>query len=242
MQIILLDTETTGLETDARLVQLGYKNLSTGEEVNEYFKPPVNISFESMAIHHITEEMVANKSIFIGSERQRILQKLLEESVLVAHNATFDINILSNEGVKTHKYIDTYVVAKHLIESEQYKLQYLRYFLHLDVKGIAHDAMGDVFVLESLFEYLKKIIKEKFALNSDEAIYEKMIELTNMSILLIVFTFGKYKGKTFDEVYEVDKRYMKWLQSSEISKEKHNQDKDLVYTLNKYLGVQDSLW
>lgn len=241
MQIILLDTETTGLEPEARLVQLGYKNLSTGEEVNEYFKPPVNISYESMAIHHITEEMVANKPMFQGSESQLKLKKLLEDNILVAHNAPFDIKILSNEGVKTYKYIDTIVVAKHLIEAEQYRLQYLRYFLHLEVKGIAHDAMGDVFVLESLFQYLKEIIKEKFSLISDEDIYKKMLELTNMCIMLVEFSFGKYKGKTFDEVYELDKRYMKWLQSSEASKEKHIQDKDLVYTLNKYLGVQDTL-
>lgn len=36
MQIIILDTETTGLDRDFRLVQLAYKNVATGEEVDEY--------------------------------------------------------------------------------------------------------------------------------------------------------------------------------------------------------------
>lgn len=70
MQIILLDTETTSIEPDARLVQLAYKNLATGETLNEYFKPPIPISYGSMAVHHITHEMVADKPAFIGSKQQ----------------------------------------------------------------------------------------------------------------------------------------------------------------------------
>ena len=38
-------------------------------------------------------------------------------------------------------------------------VKYLRYFLNLDVEGSAHDAFGDIVVLEAVFEYLKNTVK-----------------------------------------------------------------------------------
>jgi hypothetical protein len=49
-----------------RLCQLAYK-LETGEIVNKLFKPPLPIAIEPMSIHHITNEMVADKPAFKGS-------------------------------------------------------------------------------------------------------------------------------------------------------------------------------
>ena len=41
-------------------------------------------------------------------------------------------------------------------------MQYLRYFLDIEIEATAHDAMGDVLVLEKLFErLLAKIMKEE---------------------------------------------------------------------------------
>ena len=237
MQIIVLDTETTDLDKDARLIQLAYKNIMTGEVVDEYFKPPVPISYGAMATNHITEEMVADKPIFDGSDHQANLIKVLEDNILVAHNALFDINILKNEGVKTNKYIDTLRVSMHLLDCEQYKLQYLRYFLKLDVEGLAHNASGDIAVLEPLFEHLKNIVKDKFSLDSDNEIFQKMMELTQTPILLEVFTFGKYNGKTFEEVNRVDPGYLKWLYESESKKDQLSQNEELVYTLKKHLNI-----
>lgn len=235
MEIILLDTETTDLGDEARLVQLAYKNITTGAELNEYFKPPVSISYGAMAIHHITNEVVAGKPIFDGSEHQAILIKMFRSNILVAHNALFDIKILNNEGVRVDKYIDTLRVVKHLVDAEEYKIQYLRYFLKLSVKGQAHDAMGDVIVLEALFKYLKNVIKDKFFLNSDDEIFKKMLELTQTPVLLKTFAFGKHLGKTFKEISETDKGYLEWLYDSESKKELQYQNEDLVYTLKTYL-------
>ena len=56
----------------------------------------------------------------------------------------------------TGRYI--YVVQKS--HYEKYNLQYLRYLLELEVEAIAHDALGDVLVLEQLFERLFNKIKD----------------------------------------------------------------------------------
>jgi len=235
MQIIILDTETTDRDANNRLVQLAYKNLSTGEMVNEFFKPVVPITFGAMAVHHITNEMVQDKPLFAESKHKIILPELLKENILVAHNAPFDIQVLKNEGIEIGKNIDTLRIARHLLESEQYSLQFLRYSLGLNVSGSAHDALGDVLVLESLFEYLKKQIQEKFNLVTEEDIINKLLELNEMPVLLDVINFGKYKGKTFAEVATIDKPYLQWLYNSETQKTATDQNQELVYTLKHYL-------
>ncbi|MBI2436793.1 MAG: 3'-5' exonuclease [Candidatus Magasanikbacteria bacterium] len=235
MNILFLDTETTDIGPTARLIQLAYKNPATGETINEYFKPPVPISFGSMAVHHVTNEMVADKPVFEGSEQRSVINELLSTHMLVAHNAPFDMGILKNEGVETKNFIDTLRVARHLIENaEQHKLQYLRYFLGLKVEGSAHDALGDILVLEQLFAYLKNLIAKNSGFETDEEILERMILLTKTPILLKTFTFGKYKDMTFEEVARKDTGYLKWLLNSESQKKEFEQNEELVYTLRHY--------
>lgn len=229
MPLIHLDLETTDLDENARIVQLAYKNTDTNTTVNEYFKPPVPISFGAMATHHITSQMVADKPAFDGSPQKNDLITLLENNILVAHNALFDIGVLKTEGVTTSKYIDTLRVARHLIESESYQLQYLRYSLDLNVEAPAHDALGDIQVLEKLFDRLVGLVDD----DMDRAI-EKLLELTNTPVLLKTINFGKHKGKTFTEIAATDKGYLQWL-FNEKSKNPTDQDEDMIYTLRSCL-------
>jgi DNA polymerase III, epsilon subunit and related 3''-5'' exonucleases len=235
MNVIILDTETTDLQ-NARLIQLAYKNLATGEVVNELFKPPTAISFGAMATHHITEEMVGDKQSFGDSLHRDKLLEMLNDAVVVAHNAAFDLQVLKNEGVEASTNIDTLRVARHLIKSEQYSLQYLRYALGLNVSGAqAHDALGDILVLEALFNYLKSIAKNKFNLAGDGEMIAKMIELTKLPVMLATLNFGKYKGVAFEDIVIQDKRYLQWLYDSETQKRESEQNEDLVYTIEQYI-------
>ncbi len=237
MNLLFLDTETTDIE-NPRLVQLAYKNATTGDIINVYFRPPVPISYGSMATHHITQEMVADKPVFEGSpERERLLQ-LAQESIIVAHNAEFDIATLANEGVGVLRSIDTEQVARHIIESDRYGLQYLRYALDLNVQAQAHDALGDVLVLEALFKYLTGVIRDKYSLTLDEEVIQKMIELSEAPVLQSVFLFGKYKGKTFVEVMEQDKQYLEWLYASKTQNGIDSRDENLVHTLKFHLHLE----
>ncbi len=235
MNILFLDTETTDNTPDARLIQLAYKNPATGDEVNSYFKPPVDISVGAMSIHHVTNAMVAQKPAFEGSDDKSTLQTLLQDHTLIAHNASFDIGILKNEGVETKTFIDTLRIARHVIDSESYKLQYLRYLLDLNIEGMAHDAWGDILVLEGLYNHLVAVVKEKYSLSSDQEVYDKMIELTGLPVLMENVLFGKHRGKTFKEVATSDMGYLEWLYGSETSKPEHDQNEDLVYTLKQYI-------
>ncbi|MDX9971260.1 MAG: 3'-5' exonuclease [Candidatus Gracilibacteria bacterium] len=234
-KVLFLDTETTDNSEDARLVQLAYKNMATKEVVNEFFKPPVAISIDAMSVSHITNKMVSDKPDFLSSDSRKKLIGLLSDHVLVAHNAPFDIRVLKNEGVVVYSSIDTLRVARHLIESESYKLQYLRYLLDIEVNAVAHDAFSDVLVLERLYYHLEDLMKVKFDIQNRFEMLKKMIELSKTPVLIPSLNFGKYRGKTFNEIVRIDRPYLEWLLSSEYSKSEHEQNEDLLYTISENL-------
>lgn len=237
-KLLFLDCETTGLEKEDRLCQLAYllrkpdaKDFQNPEVA--YFRPPVPIGFHAMATHHITNEMVADKESFAESKTKEFLSGLTD-SILVAHNALFDLGMLEREGVKFPVFIDTLRVARHLIDSPNHTLQYLRYSLDLRVHGTAHDAQGDVNVLVGLFDYLLAIVLKENNISHQDAI-DKMVTLTNLPVLLKRFTFGKHEGRTFEEVSKIDRQYLLWLYNSEKAKMEVDQNEDMVHTLKFYL-------
>jgi len=91
---IYLDTETTESGTTDRLCQIAFKT-DTGTTSDELFNPNMPISVEAMSIHHITNEMVADKPLFKDSDAYKKLQILFasDDAILVAHNAKFDVSI-----------------------------------------------------------------------------------------------------------------------------------------------------
>jgi exodeoxyribonuclease X len=237
MHPIFLDVETTELGENARIVQLAYKNADTNEVVNELFKPPTTISFGAMAIHHVTNEMVADKPSFQDSPEKTYLTTALQENIFVAHNAPFDMGVLNAEGVTVPFYIDTLRVAQHLLDSEEYKLQYLRYSLDLKAEGAAHDALGDINVLEALYYHLANVVKRKNNIDQEDEVLAYMQDLSQKPVLQKIFMFGKHKGKTFEEIAHIDMGYLTWLYNSESSKPQNDQNESLVYTLKTHLNA-----
>lgn len=245
-KLIFFDTETTGNTEKDFLCQIAYKN---GEETfSGTYKPPIKIPPEASAVHHITNKMVADKIPFSESPEFKKIKKLFEDenSVVVAHNTIFDLNMINKEGINPKKFICTLRLARHLDPEgkiERYNLQYLRYFLDLDVEAVAHDALGDVLVLEKLYERLKrKLVKElalsetegKLTEKQEEELLEKMIEISSHPSLLKTIPFGKYNGKTIEEIVRIDKGYLEWLLKSKL--ESDQIDEDWIYTLKYHLG------
>jgi DNA polymerase III epsilon subunit-like protein len=237
-KIIFLDTETTGNEPKKDfLCQLAFK--SKDETFCELFKPPIPIPPEASAITHITNKHVADKPAFKESSNYGAIKLMLEsrENVLVAHNAKFDVAILNNEDIIPENIICTLRVARALDKNNvipQYRLQYLRYYLDIDIEAEAHDALGDVLVLEKLYErLLDKIIKED-RVNEEQAI-EKMIEISKKPSLMNMFNFGKYNGKTVQEVANIDRGYLEWMLGQKELNNAENEE-DWIYTLRYYLG------
>lgn len=232
MQLIFLDTETTGIEETDRLCQVCYR---VNDEVKVgYFKPPVPMSVKSMSITHITNKMLADKKPFTGSVFALELQNLLSSNILVAHNAPFDCEMLKREGVEIPQFICTLRVARFLDSGgviPEYNLQYLRYYLDLDVPGNAHDAEGDVNVLHAVFDRLLAKVQE--TTGNKEAAIQKMIEISSQPSLYKKFNFGKHKDKMICDIAQTDRGYLEWLLKQKL--ESGDNDEDWVYTLQYYL-------
>ena len=236
-KLIFFDTETTGNEQKDFLCQIAYK--SGSETFTGLYKPPTKIPPEASAVHHITNKMVADKPSFPDSGDQQKIKQLFEnkDSVVIAHNATFDLTMIEKEGIIPTNFICTLRVARYLDKEEKigkYNLQYLRYLLDIEVEAVAHDALGDVLVLEKLFERLKNKIMEEDGQASEDQAIAKMIEVSSRPSLLSSFRFGKYNGKKIEDVLHTDRGYLEWLLAQKTNSE--TGEEDWIYTLKHYLG------
>lgn len=235
-QIIFFDTETTGNTEKDFLCQIAYK--SNDETFTGLYKPPIKIPPEASAVHHISNKMIADKIPFPESPDYQKIKDLFENenTVMVAHNAQFDLMVIKKEEIIPKNFICTLRVARYLDPEgkiERYNLQYLRYLLEIEIEATAHDALGDVLVLEKLYERLLKKIIDSDEINENEAI-EKMIEISSHPSLLRSINFGKYNGKEVEEVARIDRGYLEWLLAQKESSEQI--DEDWIYTLRHHLG------
>lgn len=237
--LIFLDTETTGIGKDDRVCQVAYTY--QGEEYDFLFKPPVPITIDAMVVTNITNAMVKDHPPFIGSLMFRDLESLFAlENIVVAHNAPFDIEMLRREGLVVKRSIDTFKIAHHLDTDNaipKKSLQYLRYYYDLEVENApAHSALGDVKVLEKLFDYFFSKMMHTFS--DEEKVIEEMIAISSRPILYDTFNFGKYAGKKVSEVSLIDQGYIGWMLNQKIMMRESGgeNDENWIYTLDHYLA------
>lgn len=239
-KFILLDTETTGTEEKDRICQLAFVVLDKNEteSYDSLCKPPLPIGYFAMSVHNITNEDVEGKPPFKECESAIKLNELnSEENILVIQNAPFDLGMLKKEGFEWKgKLIDTLRCIKHLEpEHESHSLQYLRYALgfykeekelaqKFGIEIKAHDALGDVIVLNILMKYLVSKVDRDI---------NRLVELTQEPILYETMTFGKYKKKRFEEIAKTDRQYLEWAMKS------MDLDSDMRYTINHYLNKKE---
>lgn len=232
--LMFLDVEATGTEDEDRLLQVAFQtdDYLSG---NELFKPPLPIKLPAVAVHHVTEAMVADKPAFNHSIMCMQLRSMVSSHILVAHNAKYDAGMLAKEGIVFDQVICTYKLAKYVDDGtmEGHSLQYLRYYYGIEVEAVAHDAFGDIAVLQAVFAKLTgDLIKKDFPalmLVGDEVL-QRMLEITRQPSLLRTCHFKKYKGVPWSRVAEVDISYLQWFINQP------DLDEDLKYTLNYYLN------
>ena len=221
MKIIILDTETTGVLEEDRICQLSYLVVNQNGEIEEVHDdlctPPLPIKFDSMAIHHITPEMLEGKPVCVDTPAFHRLNELnTPENLMVIQNAVFDLDMLAKEGFTSNiQLIDTFRIMRAKIPLDTpHGLQHKRYQYGLykkeqaiiDSLGIevrAHDALGDVIVLKNLFDHLA----------NDYSVPE-MITLCAGPITLEYMVFGKNKGKRIEEVALNDRRSIEYMLST----------------------------
>ena len=166
----VLDLETTGFSfRTEKITEVGIMKIKNGEVIDSFstfVNPEKPIPYKVVEVTHITDDMVKD-----APKIQEVFPKILEfieGSVLVAHNADFDIGFLKhNASVLGYKfdytYIDTLRLAKDLFpDYKKYKLGIIAENLGIKVE-VAHRALDDVDTTVKVFNIMIDMLKEKGA-------------------------------------------------------------------------------
>ncbi len=164
----VLDLETTGISfRTEKITEVGIMKIKNGEVIDEFscfVNPEKPIPPKVVEVTNITDEMVKNAET-IDKVFPKILE-FIEDSVLVAHNADFDIGFLKYNAKELgysleNTYIDTLRLAKDLFpDYKKYKLGIIAENLGIKVE-VAHRALDDVDTTVKVFNVMIDMLKEK---------------------------------------------------------------------------------
>jgi len=97
--ILVLDTETTGLGDSAEIIEIGIINGSGETVMNTLVKPSISIPAAATAIHGITDDDLLNAPDFADVVDE--LQGLIQGNVLLIYNAEYDLRLLRQSARKS---------------------------------------------------------------------------------------------------------------------------------------------
>ena len=102
MREIVLDTETTGLDpyADHRLVEIGcielINHMPTGRQYHQYINPQRPMPKEAFDVHGLGDDFLKEQPVF-AEVADDFIEFIGDDSVLVIHNASFDMKFLNAE-------------------------------------------------------------------------------------------------------------------------------------------------
>jgi DNA polymerase-3 subunit epsilon len=168
MRQIVLDTETTGLETsqDHRIIEIGCVEMVnrklTGRHYHQYINPQRKVDEGAMEVHGITDQFLEDKPLFDAIAPEFF--EFVTDADLIIHNAPFDLGFINHETAKLPgniaaietgcKIIDTLALARQKHPGQKNNLDALckRYGVdnsQRDLHGALLDAeiLADVYLL-----------------------------------------------------------------------------------------------
>ncbi len=167
MRQIVLDTETTGLETSSghKIIEVAAVELQnrrlTGDTYHRLINPQREIDAESYKIHKISNAQLANKPLFVDIAESFI--EYIKDSEVIIHNAPFDIGFI-NEELKattfnnfetyTSNIVDSLAMAKQLRPGQRNNLDSLCRYYDFDIserEEYGHNALLDCRLTAQVF-------------------------------------------------------------------------------------------
>lgn len=171
----VLDLETTGFSaTTEKITEVGIMKVRDGEVIDQFscfVNPQKHIPQRVTEVTNITDDMVRDAETI-----EQVFPKILDfikDSVLVAHNAPFDMGFLK-QNAKTlgyefdYTYLDTLSLAKDLFpDYKKYKLGKIAENLGIKVE-VAHRALDDVDTTVKVFYVMLDMLKKRGAKTVDD--------------------------------------------------------------------------
>ena len=171
----VFDLETTGIShITEKITEIGIIKIKNGEVIDTFecfVNPEKPIPEEVVKVTHITDDMVKDAETI-----DKVMPKVLEfmgDSVLVAHNADFDIGYMRYNCEQlglpfNNTHIDTLRLAKAVFpEFSRYKLGFIADKLGIKV-DVAHRALDDVKTLVAVFKEIIERAKDRKAKTIDD--------------------------------------------------------------------------
>lgn len=208
---IFYDTETTGIKAERdRIIEIAAFDPVKQATFEHFVNPGIPIPPDATAIHHITDEMVADAPSFaeVGA---KFIDFCSGDTVLIAHNNdAFDIHFLKHEFGRHSltfpsdwKFFDTLKWARrYRSDLPRHTLQFLREIYGFPQNN-AHRALDDVIVLHQVFTAM-----------TDDLSMDDVYQLMNQSRApqpLHHMPFGKHQGLP---LHQVPKNYVLWLKDT----------------------------
>jgi DNA polymerase-3 subunit epsilon len=167
----VFDTETTGLQPAAgdEIISIGAVRIVNGrllqqENFEQLVQPGHVLSAESVGIHGITDAMLDGQPTIEIVLPQ--FHRFAEDTVLVAHNAAFDLRFLqmqeANIGILfTQPVLDTLLLSQVVHpHQQQHTLEAIAARLGVTVVG-RHTALGDAIVTGEVFLKMLPLLADK---------------------------------------------------------------------------------
>ena len=156
-----LDVETTGLDPSQgdRVCEIAVLKTVNGSVVGEFttlVNPGRSIPQSAVSVHGITDTMVRRSPFFRDIAKD--LLTAIKDSVIVAHNAKFDLGFLNVElgnlriALPGNKVIDTLGIARRYYTFPSNSLGQIARHIGLPAES-GHRALADVMTTRDVFQY-----------------------------------------------------------------------------------------
>ena len=187
-RILILDTETTGLDFNFdKIIEIGIvelvDNVLTQNYFHEYINPEKDISVSAQKIHGISNDFLLDKPVF-NNVAQKFLDFIKDDTIII-HNAEFDTNFINKElqncGFKDMKntIIDTIKIAKNEFPGQTVNLDSLCRKLNvINTRQDHHGALLDATLLSKVYLRLTTGKQENLNLlhNKSKKSYKNQID------------------------------------------------------------------
>lgn len=196
MREIILDTETTGLSPQEghRIVEIGaielLNHVPTGKTFHRYLDPGRDMPKEAEAVHGLSTAFLKGKPKF--AEVVDEFLAFIEDSLLVIHNASFDMTFINAELLAANqpqidpgRVIDTLQMARRKHPMAQNSLDALckRYGIDLSKRSL-HGALLDSELLAAVYLELIGGRQTTFGLSEPERRKVASVQVDTFSLVV----------------------------------------------------------